>query len=169
MQSKRVGILLVIVTWGILLPLCFAQNGTAEMGYASVSRTKFERLPVLPACMTISAVHGDPTSGAATILAKAEAGCLVPWHWHTANEQLMFFAGTGTLEMKEGPGRDIKSGDYLFLPAQQPHQFTCTATCLFYDVIDAAFDIHYVDKSGKELPTDQVLKHLPKPAPKKNE
>jgi hypothetical protein len=31
-------------------------------------------------------------------------------------------------------------------------------------VIDDAFDIHYVDSEGKEIPLDQTLKPMAKPA-----
>lgn len=161
--SRRFLVVLVLVLFSVI---CFAQSGD-QMSYASVSSTRFAPLPVLPTCMTLSAVHGDPTQGAATILAKATAGCVIPWHWHTANEQLIFVAGTATVEPKGAAGHDMKGGDFIFLPAKQTHQFTCTATCVFYDVIDGAFDIHYVDKDGNEIPTAELLKKLPKPAPPK--
>jgi quercetin dioxygenase-like cupin family protein len=153
--------LLLLVAWALLSAMSLAQAGD-QMSYSSVSKTRFGPLPVLPSCMTTSAVHGDPTKGPATILAKAATGCVVPWHWHTTNEQLMFVAGTGTIEPKGASGHDVKGGDFLFLPAKQAHQFTCTATCLFYDVIDGAFDIHYIDKAGNEIPAAQVLKKQPK-------
>jgi quercetin dioxygenase-like cupin family protein len=144
----------------------FPQGGD-QMSYASVSNTRFAPLAVLPPCMTISAVHGDPTKGAATILAKTTTGCVIPWHWHSVNEQLIFVAGTATAQTKAGPGHGLKGGDFIFLPAKQVHQFTCTATCIFYDVLDGPFDIHYVDKDGNEIPTAQLLKKLPKPVPPK--
>ena len=71
--------------------------------------------------------------------------------------------GNATVETKGAAAHDMKGGDYVFLPAKQSHQFTCTATCVFYDLIDSAFDIHYVDKDGNEIPTAQLLKKLPKP------
>lgn len=169
--SMRIGgnrSLLLVIAWGLLSAMALAQGGD-QMSYSSVSTTRFGTLPVLPSCMTISAVNGDLTKGPATILAKAAAGCVVPWHWHTANEQLMFVAGTGTIEPKGATEHDVKGGDFIFLPAKQAHQFTCTATCLFYDVIDGAFDIHYIDKNGNEIPAAQVLKRQPKATPKKSQ
>lgn len=167
MQRKCAGSFLLAIVWSLLTGMCLAQGGGDQMSYASVSSTRFGPLPVLPSCMTLSPVHGDPGKGAATILAKATAGCVVPLHWHTANEQLMFIAGTSTLEMKGAAGHDMKGGDYVFLPAKQAHQFTCTATCVFYDVIDGAFDIHYIDRNGNEIPPGQVLKKQPKATPPK--
>lgn len=166
MQRKGDSLLLAIA-WVLLSAVCLAQAGGDQMSYSSVSTTKLGPLPVLPSCMTLSAVHGDPTKGAATILAKTTAGCVIPWHWHTANEQLIFVAGNATVESKGAAAHDVKGGDYVFLPAKQVHQFTCTATCVFYDVIDGAFDIHYVDKDGNELPAAQVLKKQPKATPPK--
>ncbi len=147
----------------LLSVLAIAQSGSDQMSIASVSSTHFSHLQVLPSCMTLSAVHGDPSNGAATILAKVEANCLIAWHWHSANEQLMFLAGNGTLEVRGQEPHEVKNGDYVFLPAKEVHQFTCTATCLFYDVIDGAFDIHYVDRNGNELPAAEVIKRQPKP------
>ena len=167
MLGTRVRSLILAIICCLLSAVCLAQAGD-QMSYASVSTTRFAPLAVLPPCMTISAVHGDPTQGAATILAKTTAGCVIPWHWHTANEQLIFVGGNATVETKGAAAHDMKGGDYVFLPAKQAHQFTCTATCVFYDLIDTAFDIHYVDKDGNEIPTAQLLKKLPKPvSPKK--
>jgi hypothetical protein len=36
--------------------------------------------------------------------------------------------------------------------------FRCTASCTFFITTDGAFDIHYVDASGNEIPVDQALK-----------
>ena len=52
----------------------------------------------------------------------------------------------------------MHSGDYVNLPGKYVHQFTCVAACTFFIVPSAAFDIHYVDKSGKEISPDEALK-----------
>ena len=166
MLRTRVRSLILAIICCLISAISLAQAGD-QMSYASVSTTRFAPLAVLPPCMTVSAAHGDPAKGAATILAKATAGCLIPWHWHTANEQLMFVAGTAKVETKGPLPHDMKGGDYIYLPAKQAHQFTCSATCVFYDVIDGAFDIHYIDRDGNEIPAAQLLKKQPKPVPPK--
>jgi gentisate 1,2-dioxygenase len=92
------------------------------------------------------------------MLVKAATGCVVPWHWHTPTEQLMVVSGRGKGEMKDGSPVMLRPGDYLSLPGKGVHQFTCIAACTFFLSSDAAFDIHYVDVSGKEIPPDQALK-----------
>ena len=40
--------------------------------------------------MSISAQRGDPMkSPGGCLFFKFKSGCVVPWHWHTANENLM--------------------------------------------------------------------------------
>ena len=129
-----------------------------KMVYAAKSTSKFVNFPGLPKCMTGSAQNGDPSKGASVILAKSATGCKVPWHWHTATEQLMIVSGTGKVEMKDGSPSSIHAGDYLRLPGKNVHQFTCIAACTLFIVPDAAFDIHYVDPSGKEIAPEEALK-----------
>jgi hypothetical protein len=64
-----------------------------QMPYAAMASSKFVNLPMLPSCMTLSAQHGDPMKGPAVLLLKFKSGCVVPWHWHTANENLMMVSG----------------------------------------------------------------------------
>ena len=157
-------LLFILLASALITPL--AAQTSDQMPYAPLASTKFMALPVLPSCMTISAQRGDPMKSAAVLLLKVKSGCVVPWHWHTANENLMMVSGKGKAEMPDG-AQTIATGDYLFLAGKQIHQFTCISSCLVFDVIDDAFDIHYVDSEGKEIPVEQALKPMAKPAPAK--
>jgi quercetin dioxygenase-like cupin family protein len=157
-------LLFVLLASALITPL--AAQSQDQMPYAPLASTKFMTLPVLPSCMTISAQRGDPMKGAAVLLLKVKSGCVVPWHWHTANENLMMVSGKGKAEMSSG-AHTMDMGDYLYLAGKQIHQFTCISSCLVFDVIDDAFDIHYVDSEGKEIPVEQALKPMAKPAPAK--
>ncbi|HEV2698800.1 MAG TPA: cupin domain-containing protein [Terriglobales bacterium] len=145
------------------------QNAAAEdkMVYASKASSKFVNLPGLPTCITASVQSGDPSKGPSVILAKFPTGCIVPWHWHTADEQLMIVSGTGKVAMKDGQPTSVHSGDYVNLPGKNVHQFTCMAACTFFIAPSAAFDIHYVDKSGKEISPDEAFKSNSKMPSKK--
>ena len=158
-------VLFVLLASALTTPL--VAQSPDEMPYAAMASSKFMTLPVLPACMTLSAQRGDPMKGAAVLLLKVKSGCIVPWHWHTANENLMMVSGKAKAEMKSGGAHTMAMGDYLYLAGRQVHQFTCISSCLVFDVIDDAFDIHYVDKDGNEIPVEQVLKPTAKPAAKK--
>lgn len=124
----------------------------------TLATSKFGGLPVLPSCATFAVQRGDPTKGASVLLIKTTSGCVIPWHWHTAPEELMFVSGTAKVEMPDSPAHSLTKGDFILLPSKHHHQFTCTASCLFFNSIEGTFDIHYIDKSGNEIPPEQALK-----------
>jgi quercetin dioxygenase-like cupin family protein len=163
--AHLVGCLLVVLLASALLTPLAAQS-TDQMSYASMASTKFMNLPMLPSCMTISAQRGDPMKGASVLLLKGKSGCVVPWHWHTVNENLMMVSGKAKAEMKSGGAHTLTAGDYLFLPGKEVHRFTCISSCVLFNQVDGAFDIHYVDADGKEIPVEQALKPAAKPAAK---
>ena len=138
-----------------------------KSGVVSAAKSKFGPLPGVPACLTLSVQRGDPSKGGAVLLIKMTPGCTVPWHWHTAGEALMMVNGKGKIEMKDAAASAVAPGDYVYLPGKHPHQFSCATACTFFDVTEGAFDIHYIDKDGKEIPPDQALKPAAKPAAKK--
>jgi quercetin dioxygenase-like cupin family protein len=130
---------------------------------------KFGPLPNIPACATGAALHGDPMKGAFVLLIKTTAGCTVPMHWHTANEQVGMVSGSGSLTMPKAKAQAMTAGAYVYLPAKNVHSFKCAMACSFFLAGDAVFDIHYVDESGKEIPMEQAtgMKAKPAAAPKK--
>ena len=92
------------------------------------------------------------------IIFKGTAGCTIPWHWHTPIEHLMIVSGSAKVEMKDGGHTTtLGPGGYAMLPGKHLHQFTCTSRCMVFASSDAAFDIHYVDANGKEIPPDSAL------------
>jgi quercetin dioxygenase-like cupin family protein len=126
-------------------------------GVTRLAASKFGPLPGMPACMTLSVQRGDPTKGGAVILIKMTPGCTVPWHWHTAGEALMMVSGKGKIEMKDAAASAVAPGDYVLLPDKHPHQFSCATACTFFDVTEGVFDVHYIDKDGKEITPEQAL------------
>jgi quercetin dioxygenase-like cupin family protein len=164
MFSKRLAILVTLLLMACALTLA-AQDDKPVVAPASAS--KFAQLKVLPACATISVQRGDPSKGPSSILLKAASGCKIPWHWHTAAEHIVFISGSGKMQMKDDAQPSaVKPGDYVFLPGKHTHEFTCTANCLLFDMPEGAFDIHYVDKEGTEIPMEQALKKPAKAAKK---
>jgi len=145
------------------LALLFAPAAPAELAdQAPVIRkyaeNKFSTIHVLPDCTSVAVESGDPTKGAAVFIVKSQAGCLIPWHWHTATEHVMIVSGSAKVEMKDsGPSAVIDAGGYALLPGKHPHQFTCLADCKFFIRTDGAFDIHYIDANGNEISPDQAL------------
>ena len=146
----------VLVLLGLTSWLIAQDDNT--MSYAAAASSKFANLPVLPSCMTLSVQRGDPSKGPSVIIAKFKPGCVVPWHWHTASEQLIVISGTGKAQMKDGQPVTLHQGDYLFLPSKHVHQFTAVTAVTMFDLPSGAFDIHYVDPSGAEITPEQALK-----------
>jgi anti-sigma factor ChrR (cupin superfamily) len=92
------------------------------------------------------------------LLLRMTRGCVVPLHWHTATEELMVVNGTGKMDMPGMQAQSLSKGGYVQLPGRHQHQFTCqSGECVMFDNVHGAFDIHYVDKSGAEIPVAQAL------------
>jgi quercetin dioxygenase-like cupin family protein len=115
-------------------------------------------IPPLPTCALGAVLNGDPSKGASIIFAKISTGCIVPWHWHTPNEHLMIVSGVARIDMKDGKPLTLRAGGFAKLASQNIHQFTCQQACQFYVYSDAAFDLHYVDKQGKEITPAEAMK-----------
>jgi quercetin dioxygenase-like cupin family protein len=160
MRSNRIRVLLIIlgaaVAVGESAPI--HATDTAEMITLNPQQLKFTPIPDLPACASAAILRGNPRSGPAWVLLKLASGCRVPWHWHTANETLLVISGRGTVAMKDGPPLQFAPGAYASLPSHHAHQASCSRTCLLFNGADAAFDIHYVDARGEEIPADKALK-----------
>lgn len=139
------------------LTSALAAQDMGAMGVVSPSTSKFGSMPGLPTCVTLSVLHGDPTKGASVILLKFAPGCSIPWHWHTAGETLIMVSGSGSAQMKDGTPMAMKAGDYIYLAAKGIHRFSAKSAVYLYDMPDGAFDIHYVDPAGNEIPPDKAL------------
>ena len=138
--------------------VCLFIAHAQEMGVVrKLSENKFAPLPTLPPCNTAAVESGDPSKGPSVIVFKATAGCSVPWHWHTPTEHVMLVSGTAKMEMKGGATTTFGAGGYALMPSKHVHQFTCTVACSAFVYSDGAFDIHYVDTNGKEIPPDAAL------------
>jgi quercetin dioxygenase-like cupin family protein len=167
MKGHTLRFLLLAATLGLFATLSWAQTGD-ETHIANSTQLKFGGATYLPACLTMAPEHGDPGKGAFTLMLKFTSGCTVPMHWHTSAEELMLVSGSGKMQMQDGTSSAVDRGGFVYIPPKHPHAFTCTTACTAFLSGDAAFDIHYVDKSGQEIPADQALSTAkPKPAAKK--
>ena len=139
---------------------CGMVAGADDIGVLrNLTENKFEPLRGMPTCVTMAVESGDPTKGASVIVFKGTAGCTIPWHWHTPTEQVMIVSGSAKVEMKaSGKTAVLGPGGFAMMPSKHVHQFTCTKACSAFVSSDAAFDIHYVDASGNEIPPDAALK-----------
>lgn len=137
-----------------------ATSNAQEMsaGGHNVDEMKLTAVPGLPPCVLGSVQSGDPTKGASIIFSKVATGCVIPWHWHTPTEHIMMVSGVAHLEMKDGKPLTLRAGGFAKLPSRHIHQFRCEQACQMYIYSDVAFDIHYVDAQGNEIPSAEALK-----------
>ncbi|MEP6703819.1 MAG: cupin domain-containing protein [Acidobacteriota bacterium] len=159
----------MLFTLPFIFALCgmgLAQGaGAMNMAGHNLADMKFVTLPPLPTCAKGSVASGDPASGESIIVAKLAAGCVIPWHWHTPIESVMIASGVGRMDMKDGKSTTLTSGAAAIMAANGIHQFTCMRACTLFIQSNVAFDIHYVDKQGKEMtPADALKAVKEKPA-----
>ena len=153
----------------LVVAFCAAIAGIVCAAEPTENRTfdptvpQFAPVPIMPSCATVAPVRGDPRSGPSVVIVMLAPGCRVPWHWHMPNEDLVFVAGTGVLEMKDGRPLRFHPGVHVSLPSHHAHQMRCPRTCAFFSISDATFDIHYVDDAGNEISMGDATK-TPSPA-----
>ena len=99
-----------------------------------------------PACLATAVEVGDPSRGPSTVLLKANRGCVVRWHFHSAEEQLMVIKGELKIEETSMPATTLSAGGFALIPSKEKHEFTCTykSECLFFLMIDRAYDSSWV-------------------------
>lgn len=137
---------------------CLSVARADDMGVLrKLSENKLSPLAGLPSCITMAVESGDPSKGSSVIVFKGTPGCSISWHWHTPTEHVMIVSGAAKVEMRGGSSAILGSGGYAMMPGKHVHQFTCTSACTAFVSSDAAFDIHYVDADGKEIPPDTAL------------
>jgi len=146
----------------LTLTLCFtvaAQDADKPI-VSPVAAAKFMPVPNAPECFTIAVEKGDPMKGPSVILARFAPHCVAPFHWHTPAETVMVVSGALETQMKDDKAIVAHAGDFVYLPSHHVHRATCrsAAPCLVFLSSDAAFDIHWVDASGKEIPFEQAVK-----------
>jgi hypothetical protein len=100
------------------------------------------------ACLQSALETGNPRNGPSTWILKAPAGCVVPWHRHTAQEQLLIIAGEVRAEMTDHPPTLLQAGGFAMMPGRMAHQFTCQGAqaCVMFVTFDGAYDIKWGKK-----------------------
>jgi quercetin dioxygenase-like cupin family protein len=136
-----------------------AQDASDTTVVSKASSQKYAPLPGVPDCATLAVLRGDPGKGPSVVEMKFTPGCIIPWHWHSTAESAVPLSGLLEISMKDAKPVILAAGDYGFLPAKHVHQAKCTGSkpCAGIFILDSAFDIRYVDKSGAEIPADQAI------------
>ncbi len=97
-------------------------------------------------CLSYAVESGDPDKGPSTMILKASPKCVVPWHYHSAQEELMVARGNVLTEMEGVPTTTLELGGFGTMRSEEKHQFTCTgkSECILFVTFDRVYDIHWV-------------------------
>lgn len=97
-------------------------------------------------CLSSAIEAGDPAVGASTFILKAPPKCLIPWHYHTAEEQLIVIRGAVLTEMDGISPTVLGPGGFAVMPGKEKHQFSCKSKgeCIVVVVFDRKYDIFWV-------------------------
>jgi quercetin dioxygenase-like cupin family protein len=99
-----------------------------------------------PDCLQFVLENGDLKTGPTTAIMRAAPKCVVPPHYHTAEEQLIIVRGNVSTGMEGMADTVLGPGGFAMMPSKQPHWFTCTAQeeCLMFVTFDRTYDIVWI-------------------------
>jgi quercetin dioxygenase-like cupin family protein len=102
-----------------------------------------------PACLQFALENGDLKTGPSTAVMKAAPNCVVPPHYHTAEEQLLIVRGEVSTGMEGMTDTLLGPGGFAMMTSKQVHWFSCTAKeeCLMFVTFDRAYDITWVKQN----------------------
>jgi quercetin dioxygenase-like cupin family protein len=135
----------ILVLGAFITQPAFAQH--SEAGHATpLDQVQFHAGKKMP-CLSSAAETGDPDTGPSTEILKASKDCVVPWHYHTAEEQLFVAGGTLLTEMEGMPAATLERGGFAVMRGKQKHQFTCRSAdpCIVFVAFNQKYDIVWVD------------------------
>lgn len=97
-------------------------------------------------CLSDVLENGDPATGPSTFLLKAAPNCVVPPHYHTAEEQLIVVQGQVSAGMDGVAPATLGPGGFAMMPGKDTHWFTCTSKedCVMFVTFDRTYDIVWV-------------------------
>ncbi len=138
--------LLGSVMSGILMAI---PGGTSDGIVRPLSQVKFEQDEDVK-CLRSSLESGDPKTGPSTFILKAPEHCAVPWHYHTAEEQLVVIRGPVLTEMDGMQSSTLGAGGFALMPSKKHHRFSCGSgsECLMVVSFDRSYDIFWVKEGG---------------------
>jgi len=146
--SKRASYM-ILLTLGLLLAVTLSAQAPKTEGKSGIVRQLSEvRFPAGegPDCLQFFLENGDMKVGPSTAIMKAKPKCVVPPHYHTAEEQLLIVKGDVSTGMEGMKDAVLGPGGFAMMPSKAPHWFTCTAKeeCLMFVTFDRAYDIVWI-------------------------
>ena len=118
----------------------------------------FQTAAGVPECTRFDVLRGDMAASSSTMMVRMDSGCVVPYQWHSPNEELIMLRGEIEAQFLGGNVLNLANGAYLLIPTGKPHRFRCSSqeACVMFIAADTAFDIHFVDQDGKPISAEEV-------------
>jgi quercetin dioxygenase-like cupin family protein len=143
--SKKAARLFICLAACLLaLPIAaFLQGETPHHGVVTPLASARLTSDGAPACLKGALENGDPNTGASTFILEASPGCVVPAHYHTAEEQLIIVRGDVLTGMEGMAETTLGPGGFAMMPGKAMHWFTCQSkqACLMFVTFDRTYDI----------------------------
>lgn len=162
MKRINVGVLVLAACMGFTVSarINLRAQDADGMVLKNTAAAEFRATPIMPQCFLGAMQRINPQTGAAVFLVRVDAptGCVVPSHWHTSGEQITVVSGVVTIKMTNGKSFELKEGGYAYIPAKHVHLFGCSGPCVHFVQSDGPYDIHYVNKEGKEISLVEAVK-----------
>ena len=141
-----------LAIFGLLLTVTLSAQAPNHGSKSGIVRELSEvRFPAGegPDCLQFFLENGDMKTGPSTAIMKAAPKCVIPPHYHTAEEQLIIVKGYVSTGMEGMKDTVLGPGGFAMMPSKAPHWFSCTAKeeCLMFVTFDRAYDIVWIKPS----------------------
>ena len=99
-------------------------------------------------CLLSALETGDATKCPSTFILREPAGCVVQWHYHSAQEQAVVVRGQVKMEMDGHRPITLGTGGFAVMESRTVHQFSCIGPtpCLMTVAFDRPYDIFWVKR-----------------------
>jgi quercetin dioxygenase-like cupin family protein len=162
MKTRRFTLAMLAAAMSVAAGTASAQMSDKPLTIIHPMDAKFRPVPNAATCNTMASLRGNLSKEASTFTSRMTPGCVAPWHWHSSTEEVVMLQGTARMQMENSTAKPmmLPTGSYSQLPREHLHRFKCLPgkDCVILVITDRAFDIHWVDKSRKEIPFEQALK-----------
>jgi quercetin dioxygenase-like cupin family protein len=96
----------------------------------------------------LAVLQGDPEQENSDIFFKVPPNSVLPPHWHTSAERMSLVSGDLELTFSGQEPKRIAPGDYIYGPAELPHEGFCGAggdPCILFIAFELPVDAIPVD------------------------
>jgi quercetin dioxygenase-like cupin family protein len=96
-------------------------------------------------CLEYAVETVNPDAGPSTHILNFPKACAFPWHYHTAEEQMMVVQGVVSVQMDHSGAVSLGSGGFAVMPSKMPHRFSCVSDddCRVFVHFDRVYDIFW--------------------------